>query len=138
MKKISNQDPQEFRRKHAGVPLDKRPGRRELLALTPSFVVILVLFVGYRSVPSRIIVAIGMALSLVIVGVLTVTVFRIRDWWRLSRLVKDSDYRVCTGCRYRLSGLADTGVCPECGLTYTLEELTATWKGAGLGDPKSS
>ena len=42
--------------------------------------------------------------------------------------VVQRDFLVCPGCRYDLSSLTNAGVCPECGASYTAEELVGSWR----------
>lgn len=46
---------------------------------------------------------------------------RIEDWSGL-------DNPVCPGCAYSLLGLADHGLCPECGIAYTPEQQVRVTK----------
>jgi hypothetical protein len=47
--------------------------------------------------------------------------------------VRDSEFRMCLKCAYRLIGLSDCGLCPECGEMYEMKELNQTWcRWAGL------
>ncbi|HVZ92949.1 MAG TPA: hypothetical protein VG797_00410 [Phycisphaerales bacterium] len=38
------------------------------------------------------------------------------------------NYRICLDCRYDLGGLADAGVCPECGAPYSAASLKKSWR----------
>lgn len=42
--------------------------------------------------------------------------------------VESAGFRRCIFCRHDLSGLADAGDCPECGVGYSLPTLERTWK----------
>jgi hypothetical protein len=42
--------------------------------------------------------------------------------------LRELDYRVCPGCRYILTGLADAAACPECGSPYTRDALKTIWR----------
>lgn len=41
--------------------------------------------------------------------------------------------RMCWDCGYVLTGLANSGACPECGKAYSLEGLQAKWRTTRLG-----
>jgi hypothetical protein len=47
---------------------------------------------------------------------------------RRYREAKSSDFRRCTKCMHDLAGLAEEGVCPECGAPFTLVALEQAWK----------
>lgn len=54
-------------------------------------------------------------------------------WFRWKRhqykaLVRDNDYFLCPWCRYALTDLEDTGLCPECGVTYERELCRLLYK----------
>lgn len=49
----------------------------------------------------------------------------LREWHRTRG-------RLCARCGYDLTALADTGICPECGHTYDLEQDAALWAEIGL------
>jgi hypothetical protein len=51
--------------------------------------------------------------------------YRVRE---ILRGARESGYRVCPECGYLLRGLADDGHCPECGITYTCDELNRVWE----------
>ncbi len=44
------------------------------------------------------------------------------------REARASDFRRCTRCMHDLAGLAEEGVCPECGAPFTLVALEQAWK----------
>ena len=49
----------------------------------------------------------------------------LREWHRTNG-------RLCARCGYDLTALADTGICPECGNPYDLEQDAALWADVGL------
>ncbi len=51
--------------------------------------------------------------------------FRVQH--RLVRTLREGDYRYCPGCCYDLRGVADPGVCPECGRPYSRADLAEDW-----------
>lgn len=50
---------------------------------------------------------------------------------RMRKLLRGHDYAVCLSCRYPLVGLADAGVCPECGTGYDVSETRRCWEEDG-------
>ena len=46
---------------------------------------------------------------------------------RLRRRAREHRGAVCWGCGYVLGGLADRGVCPECGAAFDLGQLRRLW-----------
>lgn len=51
-----------------------------------------------------------------------------RDKQRELARIRKIDYRVCTDCGYLLTGLGDSGACPECGKGFQLDELRKIWQ----------
>lgn len=53
-------------------------------------------------------------------------------WWRMqirsARLLKSRHYAICPQCRYLLQPDSEIHTCPECGSTYSNEELVKIWK----------
>lgn len=49
---------------------------------------------------------------------------------KIKRKVQDASGRACTSCLHDLSGLKDSGRCPECGLMYDTQALNAMWSRA--------
>ena len=49
---------------------------------------------------------------------------------RFVERVRGLDYRVCPSCGYLLTGLPDSGKCPECGEDYELQKLRDIWRHA--------
>jgi len=47
---------------------------------------------------------------------------------QLTRLVAENDSRVCLRCGYLLTGLPDRHSCPECGVSYDVEENRRLWE----------
>lgn len=47
---------------------------------------------------------------------------------RRGRALRRSDYRLCPRCGYDLTGLDDTGQCPECGRAYVTAEVQRFWR----------
>ena len=54
-----------------------------------------------------------------------VTIYKTRQ---IKRDFIASGGRLCTNCGHNLSGLADAGVCPECGHPYDTDRDRARWK----------
>jgi hypothetical protein len=50
----------------------------------------------------------------------------------VRRAFAASGGRLCVRCGHDLSGLADTGRCPECGHDYDIELDRRAWKDAGI------
>lgn len=46
---------------------------------------------------------------------------------RREALLRRCGWRICPRCGYVLVGLAEDGVCPECGLRYRGRELARVW-----------
>ncbi len=49
---------------------------------------------------------------------------------KLRRIWRESGGRVCTHCGHNLAGLADLGVCPECGEAFDTHVDRTRWAGA--------
>lgn len=47
---------------------------------------------------------------------------------RRGRALRRSEYRLCPGCGYDLTGLDDKGLCPECGRAYVTAEVQRFWR----------
>lgn len=47
---------------------------------------------------------------------------------RLSRRLQKSGGRLCPRCHYDLAGLSPEGQCPECGETYSPDQLAEAWR----------
>ena len=51
-------------------------------------------------------------------------------WWgmrRIKRAVAGTSGRACTNCVHDLSGLGDTGMCPECGRAFDIAADQRSW-----------
>lgn len=53
---------------------------------------------------------------------------------KAKKTVSDMDAMICTDCGFALTGLNDVTRCPECGETYTAEQLRAFFRTCGLLD----
>lgn len=63
---------------------------------------------------------------------LAVLAFLLPRLRRIRRAFKESGGRLCVQCGHSLAGLADTGVCPECGAQFDIERDRETWAAAGV------
>jgi len=64
--------------------------------------------------------------------------FLLARWYIRSvrRRVAAAEGRLCTHCCYDLSALAEQGVCPECGIAYSMAALRQAWTESKLlADP---
>ncbi|MCE9618340.1 MAG: hypothetical protein K8R92_00325 [Planctomycetes bacterium] len=52
---------------------------------------------------------------------------------RIKRAYAAADGRICTGCLHDVSGLGESGLCPECGRPFEIAEDWRSWKQAGVG-----
>ena len=50
----------------------------------------------------------------------------------IRRAVRAASGRACVGCVYDLSGMGDTGACPECGRRFDIAVDQRSWERAGL------
>jgi len=50
---------------------------------------------------------------------------------RIKRAVQATEGHSCLGCMYDLRGLGDTGICPECGHLFCIDQDRKTWTAAG-------
>lgn len=53
---------------------------------------------------------------------------------KAKKTVSEMDAMICTDCGFALTGLNDVTRCPECGETYTVEQLRAFFRTCGLLD----
>ncbi len=73
-----------------------------------------------------------MPLILVVVGAVL--------WWflfakRLRRRLAVSGGKLCVRCTFDLRGIGNHGVCPECGLSFDVEQTVQAWVASGLHIP---
>lgn len=54
------------------------------------------------------------------------------DLLRINRAVWSSNFRCCTHCVQDLNGLADKGLCPECGKAFDIEADRKSWARAKI------
>lgn len=57
---------------------------------------------------------------------------------KAKKTVSDMDAMICADCGFALTGLNDVTRCPECGETYTVEQLRAFFRTCGLLDAAPS
>ncbi len=69
----------------------------------------------------------GLTGLVIIAANLGLSIARIYLRGRGSRIVKEHDFLICPQCRFDLRGLSDPGRCPECGRTYSKNDLERTW-----------
>lgn len=50
------------------------------------------------------------------------------DKRRIKARIKACGYMVCVECGYELTGLGNSGRCPECGTPFEEESLRKTWR----------
>ncbi|HRQ71555.1 MAG TPA: hypothetical protein PLU35_00840 [Phycisphaerales bacterium] len=60
----------------------------------------------------------------------------LRAAWLLRRDLLASGGRLCTRCCHDLTGLPDSGVCPECGTSYDPDTLKHYWGSMAAKRPK--
>jgi rRNA maturation endonuclease Nob1 len=46
---------------------------------------------------------------------------------RLLERIRRGNLLVCPGCEYSLENSKESGVCPECGRAYDMDEVRRTW-----------
>jgi hypothetical protein len=51
---------------------------------------------------------------------------------RIKVAVMAASGRACVGCVYDLSGMGETGACPECGRPFNIAEDRRSWARAGM------
>jgi len=51
---------------------------------------------------------------------------------RIRRAVQAASGRACVACVYNLSGMGDTGACPECGRHFDIAIDQRSWERAGM------
>jgi len=51
---------------------------------------------------------------------------------RIRRAVQAASGRACVACVYNLSGMGDTGACPECGRQFDIATTQRSWQRAGM------
>lgn len=51
---------------------------------------------------------------------------------RIKRAVMAASGRACLGCVYDLSGMSETGACPECGRRFDIAADRRAWTQAGM------
>ena len=51
---------------------------------------------------------------------------------RIKVAVVAASGRACVGCVYDLSGMGETGACPECGRPFNIAEDRRSWARAGM------
>lgn len=59
--------------------------------------------------------------------------FFMRSFFRVRRLLRRHGRFICLNCLYPLTGLQDSGVCPECNEPYTRERLARLWRSWEVG-----
>lgn len=64
-----------------------------------------------------------------IIGLVALVVYFV-ERRRTRALLRESGYRMCLRCRHLLTGLPDSGNCPECGSKYDLDRQRAVWSDA--------
>ncbi len=119
---------------------DDAPGRRSFLrrSLTPVQIIsslLIVVFTGsliylhasHPNLAGALISTLAIAFGVVWGGLWIVFRYLNRKHYRDAR---SSNFRRCTRCMHDLAGLADEGVCPECGTPFTLVALEQAWKTA--------
>ena len=70
-----------------------------------------------------------MFMIVLLVLVMPVAIFVVAQWEkRLMRRLAEAAYRLCPRCGHRLTGLAQTTACPECGESCDLERVEQSWR----------
>lgn len=75
----------------------------------------------------------GAAVPLVLFAPLFVSIAVVSvNMHRMKRAYTISQGCICTNCTHNITGLGETGSCPECNYTFDLERDRKAWKQAGV------